>query len=400
MWIDQGGGFPPAPLRASHAHSANGPNIGASSASNAAYTGANMGVNMGANAYTSAHAGAYTGANANANANANATNTGVGTVSLAHAARGIDNSLTLAMSTMLANLQPLPAARAAPPAAAPAGAAGGAASGGGAGGAGGAGVVGASPRPLVPAAAPSTAPTPRPAPAPSAAAAAPPANTPAHAPAPAPAPAPIAPIAPRADSITDLLPAPSAASITVGYATDVEGNLDYWHRYIALSQVLLRSSPAAAGAGAGATTTGAAGGGGGAEAEPGAAGGGAGGATSLPPLQLRDHCHFVYGGDVCDRGSGDIRICQDLLSLKRRYPDRVHLIVGNRDINKVRVRAYVRVFFISSPPSLFLTHIHPYPTPAPHTPIPQTRASPRAPQMRLNTELLSAYCARPCEVRV
>ena len=55
-------------------------------------------------------------------------------------------------------------------------------------------------------------------------------------------------------------------------------------------------------------------------------------------IELRDGCHFVFGGDVCDRGIGDIRVIRDIVELKNRYPDRVHVIMGNRDINKMRMR--------------------------------------------------------------
>ena len=114
----------------------------------------------------------------------------------------------------------------------------------------------------------------------------------------------------------------------VGYFSDCEGNVDVWNRYLAISQVLLvdpHQKPF----------------------EP------------LPVLDsrsrseckelinsthfatqrllLRDHCHFVFGGDVCDRGLGDIRILKALISLKERYPDRVHFILGNRDVNKLRL---------------------------------------------------------------
>ena len=53
-------------------------------------------------------------------------------------------------------------------------------------------------------------------------------------------------------------------------------------------------------------------------------------------LRLRDGCEFVFGGDAVDKGNGDIRFVRAMLRLKKRYPDRVHLIVGNRDCNKLR----------------------------------------------------------------
>jgi hypothetical protein len=40
-----------------------------------------------------------------------------------------------------------------------------------------------------------------------------------------------------------------------------------------------------------------------------------------------------------DKGPGDIRLCRQLVSLKRRHPDRVFLLVGNRDLNKLRYAA-------------------------------------------------------------
>lgn len=85
------------------------------------------------------------------------------------------------------------------------------------------------------------------------------------------------------------------------YCCDVEGNWQHWENYLSISLVLRR------------------------EEEGGR-------------LVLRDDCHFVFGGDVCDRGAGDIRVMRDLVELRERYADRVHLIMGNRDVNKLRLR--------------------------------------------------------------
>ena len=53
-------------------------------------------------------------------------------------------------------------------------------------------------------------------------------------------------------------------------------------------------------------------------------------------LGLREGGALVYGGDHCDRGPGDIRISRALVQLKKRHPDRVVLLIGNRDVNKLR----------------------------------------------------------------
>ena len=94
----------------------------------------------------------------------------------------------------------------------------------------------------------------------------------------------------------------STNTCVIGYACDVEGNIEYWDRYVQISKVITR------------------------RVEDGR-------------LKLVDDtCRFVYGGDVCDRGPGDIRILRDLVQLKEDSPDRVHLIMGNRDVNKLRVQ--------------------------------------------------------------
>lgn len=100
----------------------------------------------------------------------------------------------------------------------------------------------------------------------------------------------------------------------VGYASDVEGNLKYWNSYVSSSKVLERRDG---------------------------------------HIHLKENCHFVYGGDVCDRGRGDIRILKDLVNLKLAYPDRVHLIMGNRDINKMRLPSALHPFALAQKPRCY-----------------------------------------------
>eukprot|EP00961_Rhodomonas_salina_P000442 6061-Rhodomonas_salina.1 len=40
-----------------------------------------------------------------------------------------------------------------------------------------------------------------------------------------------------------------------------------------------------------------------------------------------------------DKGIGDVRFVRLLLALKKKYPERVHWIIGNRDCNKLRLAA-------------------------------------------------------------
>jgi len=57
--------------------------------------------------------------------------------------------------------------------------------------------------------------------------------------------------------------------------------------------------------------------------------------TTLEFINNNPHEIFVFGGDVCDRGD-DISVAMMLINFKQSYPDRVILIVGNRDANKTR----------------------------------------------------------------
>ncbi len=54
-------------------------------------------------------------------------------------------------------------------------------------------------------------------------------------------------------------------------------------------------------------------------------------------LQVTPGARFVFGGDALDRGSAARRIVAALLDVKRRQPEQVILLAGNRDINKMRL---------------------------------------------------------------
>ena len=91
-------------------------------------------------------------------------------------------------------------------------------------------------------------------------------------------------------------------NITIcSYLTDVEGNLDYFHKYVGISKVITWVD------------------------------------SNKNRLKFKqDNSMFVFGGDTQDRGIGDIRFVNILLKFKDEYPDRVEFIIGNRDANKIR----------------------------------------------------------------
>jgi hypothetical protein len=97
----------------------------------------------------------------------------------------------------------------------------------------------------------------------------------------------------------------------ITYLTDVEGDREYLTRYVEQSRVLCFSP----------TTP----------------------RIDFPYSTCIDFYNstdvLVYGGDIWDQGGHDLYACRQLVDLKERYPDRVHLILGNRDINKMRVKA-------------------------------------------------------------
>ncbi|CAJ1453795.1 unnamed protein product, partial [Effrenium voratum] len=87
----------------------------------------------------------------------------------------------------------------------------------------------------------------------------------------------------------------------VAFITDCEGNFEYWMRCVEMSSVVCWDS------------------------------------GKLEFANSSDT--FVFGGDVFDKGTGDLRIAQQLVHFKQRYPERVHLLAGNRDVNKLRLPA-------------------------------------------------------------
>ncbi|RHY03185.1 hypothetical protein DYB25_013101, partial [Aphanomyces astaci] len=92
------------------------------------------------------------------------------------------------------------------------------------------------------------------------------------------------------------------------YVTDVEGNWDYFLRFIQTVQTSPHTLNAL-------TFTDA----------------------SHTRLVLQRGYQFVFGGDVGDKGVVNTdRLIRVLLALKHDYPDRVVLIAGNRDVNKMR----------------------------------------------------------------
>ena len=92
-----------------------------------------------------------------------------------------------------------------------------------------------------------------------------------------------------------------AARAGVAFITDVEGNAEYFWRCVSVSPVLTRTP------------------------------------EGIDFVVPNGNSQFVYGGDCCDKGHSDLRFTESLLDFKRRYGDRVHLIIGNRDSNKMRL---------------------------------------------------------------
>ena len=59
-------------------------------------------------------------------------------------------------------------------------------------------------------------------------------------------------------------------------------------------------------------------------------------------LLIAPGARFVFGGDAVDRGPDARRVVHALLEAKRRQPEQVVLLAGNRDINKMRLVTELR----------------------------------------------------------
>lgn len=96
--------------------------------------------------------------------------------------------------------------------------------------------------------------------------------------------------------------------LRVTFCTDVEGNWEYFLAYVRRSEALKLVGVEDGG--------------------------------SVARIDLVDGWRLIFGGDACDKGravGGSVRVCRSLLLLKRRYPARVTILLGNRDLNKMRL---------------------------------------------------------------
>lgn len=120
--------------------------------------------------------------------------------------------------------------------------------------------------------------------------------------------------------------------IRVSYFTDVEGDKLYLDRYVDNSRVLTWRTAAQAGRGGGAR----------APRDPHSLSRYRAGGAAPFPYERRidfadDRSLLVFGGDLWDKGGHDLYVARQLLDLRRRHPERVLWVLGNRDLNKLRI---------------------------------------------------------------
>jgi len=110
----------------------------------------------------------------------------------------------------------------------------------------------------------------------------------------------------------------------VTYITDIEGDKAYLDRYVHRSRVLAFREKNSSTGGSNSSSS-----------------GNTYDDDDLPYDQYIDFTDpralLVFGGDIWDKGGHDLYTIRQLNDLKRRYPDRVVFILGNRDVNKLRI---------------------------------------------------------------
>eukprot|EP01063_Lacrimia_lanifica_P022814 TRINITY_DN30328_c0_g1_i1.p1 TRINITY_DN30328_c0_g1~~TRINITY_DN30328_c0_g1_i1.p1 ORF type:complete len:487 (+),score=139.04 TRINITY_DN30328_c0_g1_i1:80-1462(+) len=118
-----------------------------------------------------------------------------------------------------------------------------------------------------------------------------------------------------------------AARGAMAYITDAEGNARFFWDCVARSPLLRRGCDTQRG-----------------------------GKARLEFASPAAHDAFVYGGDCFDKGGGDIEVAEALLDFKDRHADRVHLIIGNRDSNKIRLTSELQPQEVVLPSSTALAY--------------------------------------------
>ena len=116
---------------------------------------------------------------------------------------------------------------------------------------------------------------------------------------------------------------PPSRPLRVSFVTDIEGDVDFFFRYVSISTVITTCKEQFTRSARSHETL--------------TSDDVASFQLDFLPQEDGKEPHFVFGGDLFDHGPGDLRLAEALVKFKCRYPDRVHLIAGNRDLNKLRL---------------------------------------------------------------
>ena len=112
----------------------------------------------------------------------------------------------------------------------------------------------------------------------------------------------------------------SAGELSIAYITDIEGSRKKLHSFLSSHELFFRGKDG--------------------------------------KYHLAPGAHFVCGGDVTDRFLGDLTVVDELLRLKAETPKRVHLLAGNRDMNKIRIFCELSKVALNQKPWEFQTEWH------------------------------------------